>query len=339
LIDDPSEHFDTKTYTGNGSTQAISGLNFSSDLVWIKQRNAASDHNLFDIVRGVQKRLFSNSDAIEGTISTGLTAFNSDGWTMGSSGNINGNNNTYVGWTWDAGSSDAETNDDGSIDSEVKANTTAGFSIVSYTGTGLLATIGHGLNAAPEFIIVKSKSNTENWAVYSKAAGAGNRLILNLDVSSAAGTNYWNSTDPTSSVFTVNTVGQTNGSGQNYIAYCFAPVEGYSKFGTYEGNNSADGPFIALGFRPAMILIKNIDSSAYWAIYDNKRDTFNGATKVLNPNGSGGGNANDAWISSNPVDFLSNGFKLRATTGEVNGTGTYIYAAWAESPFKYSNAR
>jgi len=341
-IADPSLYFDTKTYTGNGSTQAISGLNFSSDLVWIKQRNAAADHNLFDIVRGVQKRLFSNSTAAEGTISTGLTAFNSDGWTMGSSGNINGNNNTYVGWAWDAGSEDAETNDAGSIDSEVKANTSAGFSIASYEGTGSSATVGHGLNAAPNFIIIKNRDrdySDDDWRVWHSSLAANERLVLSGGNSAGSGPTVWQNTLPTSAVFYLDGDRRYNNSGDDHIAYCWSEVEGYSKFGTYEGNDSTDGTYVHLGFRPAMILIKNIDVLADWAIYDNKRDTFNEAAKVLSPNTNGGGNANDAWAGSYPVDFLSNGFKPRTTTGEINDTYTYIYCAWASSPFKYSNAR
>jgi len=337
-IADGSTAMDVALYTGNGSTQTISGLNFSPDFIWFKARSSALSHQIFDQIRGVTKVLFSDSTAGEGTETDRLTAFNSDGFTLGTdaAGRVNGSGTTYVAWTWDAGSSTVS-NTDGSITSSVRANASAGFSIVSYTGTGSLATIGHGLNAAPELILVKSRTNAENWAVYSKAAGAANRLILNLTVSAASGNEYWNSTDPTSSVFTVNTVGQANGSGQNYVAYCFAPVDGYSSFGSYTGNGSTDGTFVYTGFRPRWIMIKNSSASSdSWVMHDTARNTYNVVDALLMPNQS----TQETTSTNYHHDILSNGFKLRTALSAYNSSGaTYIYAAFAEHPFATSRAR
>jgi len=334
-IADGSTAFDAKLYTGNGSTQTISGLGFSPDLVWTKKRNATQSHHLTDTVRGALKNLRSNTTGAETTDANTLTSFNSDGFTLGSESGFNGNNDTFIAWTWDAGTSTVS-NTDGSVTSNVRANASAGFSIVSYTGTGSLATIGHGLNAAPELILVKSRTNAENWAVYSKAAGAANRLILNLTVSAASGNEYWNSTDPTSSVFTVNTVGQANGSGQNYVAYCFAPVDGYSSFGSYTGNGSTDGPFVFTGMRPRFILVKISSSTDNWTIIDSERIGYNDDNYWLYASSSEA-EYSGSFSSS---DILSNGFKPRSVGNQFNANGqTYIYAAFAEHPFKTARAR
>jgi hypothetical protein len=332
-IADGSDYFEAKTYTGNGSSQSIT-TSFSPDWVWIKQRNSAADHNLFDIVRGVQKRLFSNSTSAEGTISSGLTAFNSDGWTMGSSGNINGSSNTYVGWAWDAGSSTVS-NTDGSITSSVRANPTAGFSIVSWThggSTGDVPTIGHGLNAEPKLILAKSTSNTQAWKVYHSSIGVNKSLRLDND--SAASTV---STPPAWSVSN-STFGASTGylvsSGYDYIAYCFAPVAGYSAFGSYKGNGTNNyGPFVYTGFRPAWVMIKNtITNTTRWMMYDSVRETTNEITNRLRADRSEA-QYSDAY---NRIDFLSNGFKIRGTAGtDTNQNGnTFIYLAFAENPFQ-----
>ena len=326
-ITDPSKHFDVATDTGANILSAATGLTDGADFVWIKDRANSSDHILFNRI---------NDTGMDGT--PHLRSNETD--TEATCGTYSAPSGNSVGWAWNAGTTTDPSNNDGSIQSEVRANTTAGFSCVSYSGSGSTDTIGHGLSSPPQFIIAKNRENTFDWGVYHVSAGPTVYLKLNWgDSTSTQAT--WQNTAPTSSVFYVGNYNSVNqGPAEDYTAYCWTSVPGYSKFSRYEGNNSADGPFIALGFRPAMILIKNIDTnSTNWAIYDNKRDTFNGATKVLAADSSGGGNANDGWQSSNPVDFLSNGFKLRNTTGEVNGNYTYIYAAWAESPTKYSRAR
>ena len=331
-VEDGSEYFVANTHTGNGSTQSITGLSFSPDLVWIKQRNSAADHNLFDIVRGVQKRLFSNSTSAEGTISSGLTAFNSDGWTMGSSGNINGSSNTYVGWAWDAGSSTAS-NTDGSITSSVRANPSAGFSIVSWTGTGSAGTIGHGLNSVPELIIGKNTGNTTSWMVGAAAANDWSKVLF-LNSTSALTTNgNFNSTAPTSSVFSVGTGSGLNQNTKAHIAYCFTPVAGYSAFGSYTGNGSSDGPFVFTGFRVAFLMWKlSSASGGHWNIEDNGRSPVNPVTVSLRAN------TNEADLTTSQgqiVDLLSNGFKVKNTSGQHNTSGeTYIYMAFAENPFQ-----
>ena len=325
-------------YTGNGTTQSIAntvnGISFQPDFVWIKVRSAAAtDHYLADAVRGATKFLQSNTTAAEGT-NNGLTAFNSNGFSVGTLGDTNANTATLVGWQWNAGGSTV-TNTSGSISSQVSANPTAGFSVVTYTGTGANATVGHGLGVAPKMIIVKERNRAiEGWIVYTSTTGAGNILVLNSTAaSSAAGA--WNSTAPTSTVFTVGGASATNvNNSTTYVAYCWAAVAGYSAFGSYTGNGSNDGPFIYLGFRPRFVLIKSSTSAENWWLLDSARDPYNVASAYLHPNTSG------AESSFATVDFLSNGFKLRYNGAAVNPSGaTLIYAAFAENPLKYANAR
>jgi len=336
-IADGSTAFDTTLYSGNGSNgRAITGLNFSPDLVWIKARNQNDGHNLFDIVRGTTKVIKSNNSNAELTESNSLTAFNSDGFTVGdnsSNAQVNASGFTYVAWTWDGGSS-TSSNSDGSITSSVRANPSTGFSIVSWSGHGSgSATVGHGLNAAPELIILKGRTNVGAWVVGSDYIGWGNRLELNTTSASSAASADFNSTAPTSSVFTV---GSNQGSG-NKIAYCFTPVAGYSAFGTYTGNGSSDGPFVHTGFRVAWLLTKRTDGGANnWQLIDAARSPFNVADDVIKPDESSA----ETTHADYSVDFLSNGFKHR--TGHIarNGSGnTYFYAAFAEHPFKTARAR
>ena len=337
-IADGSTAMDVKTYTGNGSGQSISGLNFSPDLVWIKSRSAAYSHNLYDVIRGADEALFSDTTNAETTYNGRLTSFDSTGFTLGNTSTAgvgtNENNTTYVGWTWDAGSSTVS-NTDGSITSSVRANQSAGFSIVSYTGTGTAATIGHGLNAAPSLVIVKSRSATGDWPVYSSAIGAGNKLYLNKTDASASSSN-WNSTTPTSSVFSVGSSVETNLSSVTFIAYCFAPVAGYSAFGSYTGNGSSDGPFAFTGFRPKWIMFKATSASQEWMMYDAVRSEFNATDRTLQADGAQA----EADPSNRPIDILSNGFKVRNSNTRINGNGTsMIYMAFAEHPFKTARAR
>ena len=257
-------YFNTKLYTGNGGSQSITGVGFQPDWIWFKKRNGAADSSLMDVVRGVRKSLTSNNNEAEYTESAGLSAFDSDGFSFDGSGydHVNTNNDTFAGWCWKAGNSAGSSNSNGSITSTVSANTTAGFSIVSYTGTGSNATVGHGLGAVPKMIITKSRNNTYNWTSYHASLGNTGRIRLNSNSAADTGQTNWNSTTPTSSVFSVGTNADVNGSGNNVIAYCFAEKTGYSKFGSYTGNGNANGTFVYTGFKPAFVIIKNTDLSA-----------------------------------------------------------------------------
>jgi hypothetical protein len=337
-IADGSTVMDVALYTGNGSTQTISGLNFSPDLVWIKGRSGGTDHALYDAVRGVQKDLVSNSTAAETTQTQGLTAFNSDGFSLGTLAKVNTSSATYAGWSWDAGTSTV-TNTAGSITSQVRANASAGFSIVTYTGNGTAgATIGHGLGVNPSFVIVKSRSGSGSsyyWTCYHGSLGATKALELNSTTAAFISPGAWNNTEPTSSVFSVASNAVNNGSGSTYVAYCFAPVAGYSSFGSYTGNGSADGPFVYTGFRPRWVMWKNASSAGSWYIHDTSRSASNVTENALFPN------IPDAENSTyTDLDILSNGFKQRTAASSSNASGnTYIYAAFAESPFQYARAR
>jgi len=328
---------DATLYTGNSSTQTITNAGaFKPDLVWLKCRSTAGTwNNWIDSVRGTSKTLYSNTTNAEGTDNY-LSAFNSNGFGLntGDSG-TNTSGNTYVGWQWQAGQGTNTTNTAGSITSTVSVNATAGFSIVTYTGTGANATVGHGLEVAPKMIIVKSRSTAgTNWAVYHASLGATGVVALDTTIAFTVISTPWNNTAPTSSVFTVGTSGDTNLSTRTYVAYCWAEIAGFSKFGSYTGNGTSDGPFSYTGFRPAFVMLKRTDSTSDWLMLDNKRGPYNVNQPALIPNTS------QAEITSTYEDFLSNGFKFRdAASGlNVNG-GTYIYMAFAENPFKYSNAR
>jgi hypothetical protein len=256
---------------------------------------------------------------------------------MGDSDNINTNNETYVAWNWKAGGA-ASSNTDGSITSSVSANTDAGFSIVSYTGTGSAATIGHGLSSAPELIIVKNRDEDDAWQVYcasNTAAPETDYLVLNDNAATADNVDRWNDTAPSASVFTIGDGVEVNTNTEDYIAYCFHSVEGYSKVGSYSGNNDADGSYIYLGFKPAFFMIKRTDAgTSSWLIYDNKRDSYNESDTFLRAN------TNDQDDSGVPIDIVSNGIKIRSNNSSINGSSaSVIYLAFAESPFKYSNAR
>ena len=337
VVAKPSTAMDVVTYTGTGASRSITGLNFSPDWVWIKSRsNGAYHHRLVDTVRGATKEIYSNLTNAEGTDPVGLTDFNSDGFTLGSSNEYNASGQTFVGWTWDAGSSTV-TNTQGSITSQVRANASAGFSIVTYTGTGANATIGHGLGVAPQMIIAKRRNAVQDWVVYHKSAGVVGTLFLNLASSFVPTSNVWDSTLNTSSVFQIYTASEINSSGGTYVAYCFAPVAGYSSFGSYTGNGSADGPFVFCNFRPRWVMIKRATGDADdWQIRDTSRSPYNTMQETLFANLS---NA-EATLTDRNTDNLSNGFKLRGTDPENNASGaTYIYAAFAESPFQYARAR
>jgi hypothetical protein len=345
-IEKPSTVMDVVTYTGTGSTlTATSSLGFSPDLVWIKSRSAATDHTLYDVVRGAQARLESNNTDTEVTSDNGLTAFNSNGFTLGTLAQVNTNAATYAGWCFDCGSSTV-TNNTGTITgAQVRANSSAGTSVVAYTGNNTAgATVGHGLGVAPGLIIIKRRGTADDWLVYHSALGATKHLLLNSTAAEATGSNRWNSTAPTSTVFSLGSHNSVNGNSNTYIAYCFAPVSSYSAFGSYTGNGSADGPFVYTGFRPRWVMIKNTGNgydggslafSHSWVIVDAARYGYNVVMPFL------GANKADAEYTANiRLDLLSNGFKIRTNTGtDINGGETMIYAAFAESPFQYARAR
>jgi len=330
-IKKPKDYFNTVTYTGNGGSQSITGVGHQPDWVWIKKRNGAADSSLMDVVRGVRKSLRSNKTNGEYTESSGLSSFDSDGFSFDGSGfnHVNTNSDSFVGWCWKAGNSQGSSNTDGTINTTyTSVNTTAGFSISSYTGTGSNATIGHGLGVAPKMIIIKNLGATQGWCVYHESIGATKFLSLNSTDAQVTASDRFNDTSPTSSVFSVGTHADTNGSSATYVAYCFAEKRGFSKFGTYTGNGNADGAFVYTGFKPAFTLIKRISSGDNWAMHDNRRPGRNPNDAVLRSN-----LADAEYGGSQGVDYLSNGFKARQNDGEFNNNGeTYIFMAFAEEP-------
>lgn len=334
-LDKPDEYFNTKLYTGNGSTQSITGINFQPDMVWTKIRNGVYDHNIFDVVRGVTKDIRPNTTNAEGTQSGGLTSFDSDGYSLGSWIPVNESSSTYVSWNWLANGA-GSSNTDGSISATVSVNTTSGFSIVKYTGNATGgATIGHGLGVKPAMILMKNLNQAYDWVVYHQNIGATKYLILNATNAETTGTGFLNNTEPTSSVITLGSGGSANGSSDNLIAYCFAEKKGFSKFGSYTGNgNASDGTFVYLGFRPAFVIIKRTDTSGYnWVMVDNKRSPYNLVQAELYPSSS---TAEDTAAPF--ADFVSNGFKMRTASNSKNASGgTYIYMAFAEFPIVSSS--
>ena len=345
-----NDYFNTVLWTGTNSSGArsVTGVGFQPDFVWVKNRTNVIQHHLYDVLRGTGKRLSSNDTAAETTNpgSGYLSSFDSDGFSSvaGTTDNQNFNqlNSSFVAWNWKANGTGV-TNTSGTITSTVSANTTSGFSIVTYTGNGTGgATVGHGLGAVPSMIIVKSRDQgttgyTGNWYVYhasNTAAPATDYLLLNTTAATADLNTVWNDTAPTSSVFSIGTLGGVNDSGDAFVAYCFAEIAGYSAFGSYTGNGSTDGPFVFCGFRPRYVLIKGItNAGASWNIRDTARNTYNAASNALWADLADAENA-----SGTEIDILSNGFKVRGT-GLAASSTTYIFAAFAESPFKYSLAR
>ena len=331
-IDKPTDYFETVTYAGG--TTDISSLDFQPDWVWGKKRDGAENHGIFDSVRGATKTINSNTTAAESTRSGSLTSFDNDGFTMGGSdGIISNSGSTYVAWCWRAGTSftnDASSTGVGSIDSTGSFNNDAGFSIVSYTGTGSAGTIKHGLNSTPSWILVKNRiDGSIYWYNYLKVLGNNTELYLNGQDAAPNSTGAWNTTSPTSSVFSVGSHGGTNASGEATIAYCFAEKQGYSKFGSYAANESVDGTFVYTGFKPAFVILKQSNLARDWHMFDNKRSTFNAVGRYLRPNVSGAEDSGEDYL-----DLLSNGFKLKNTGNRFNDAdGTYIFMAFAESPF------
>ena len=338
VVTKPSTVMDVKLYTGNGSTQTISGLGFSPDFIWTKSRSRIDNNVLHDIVRGRTSNLYSDLAASENTTTTStadLVSFDANGYTLGTvqQSAMNRSGETYVAWTWDAGSSTV-TNTQGSISSQVRANASAGFSVATLTtpGSGTF-TVGHGLNVAPSLVICKARNQAFTWIVYHRSAGAGNVLVLNTTAASAASATVWQNTNPSSTLVYGDV---TNWGTANYVMYSFAPVAGYSSFGSYTGNGSTDGPFVYTGFRPRWIMWKCTTAAYDWDVYDAVRDPRNAAAARLKPNSSDA----EATLSPATFDILSNGFKLRANYNSSNASSqTFIYAAFAEHPFQYARAR
>jgi len=353
--DFPGEQFNTVLYTGNATNgHGITGLGLQPDMVWFQRRSVSGAYGegIIDSNRGASVGLYPNRTEQEANFSSDFVSFDSDGFTLnaGSSANINNNGQTFVAWCWRANGGTTASNSSGSITSTVQANQAAGFSIVTYAGndgswgSGNRDTFGHGLSAAPEFIIVKERNNTDQWTVFHAHVGNGggsnpasNNLVLNSTDALYTNQSYksFGATMPTSTLVTVegNT---TNSSGINHVAYCWHSVEGYSKFGSYEGNDNTDGPFVYTGFRPRMLCIKGVDEAYSWFVFDSARNTFNLVDKHLRWDGT------DAEITeptgARRVDFLSNGFKIRASAASLNGNNdTYVFMAWGDVPFKYNN--
>jgi hypothetical protein len=322
-IKKPSSYMDVVTYTGTGASNSISSLGFSPDLVWIKSRSNAYSNRLADTVRGAGKELFSDSTTDETTNDSNgfVSAFNSNGFTLGTGVGVNGSGLTYVAWAWDEAP-------------------IAGMDIVSYTGNGANRTINHTLGVAPKMVIVKARTTAgadQGWPVWHASIANTTYLQLNSTSATATGADYWNSTSPTSSVFSVGTNAAVNANNDTYIAYCFSEIEGFSKFGSYTGNGSADGPFVYCGFRPRWVMYKRTDTTGPWIQYDVARNTFNTTDTRLSLNTA---DAEVAASSSRSIDILSNGFKLTGASIDANASGgTYIFAAFAEQPFKYARAR
>jgi hypothetical protein len=340
-INDPSAYFQIATYTGDGNDDRAITNDGNSDLqpdwIWFKNRSTTNSHNLLDSSRGITKRLRSDDTSAEHTTTTRLKSFDSDGMTISTDPSVNGDGNSIVAWQWKANGGTTTSNTDGSITSTVQANTTAGFSIVTYTGAASGSssfTIGHGLGAVPNWIVIKNRSTATNWQVYHSGLTSGSdgpehcgvRLNTNDAVNNSD--TFWADTLPTSSVFTVRESDFVNKNGDSLVAYCFAEKQGYSKFGSYEGNGNANGTFVYTGFKPAWFLCKQTNTSRSWTLIDSKRPEINSNdTKALVPNESGAEENIDA-------DFLSNGLKIRQNQTAINESGgTYIYAAFAESPF------
>jgi hypothetical protein len=338
-----NDYFNAVLYTGNGGTQTVSGVGFQPDFVWAKGRSVAYSNRLYDVIRGATNSLVSNNTDGEATLTTQLTAFASDGFTLGSDVGLNQSSATYVAWNWKANGA-GSSNTAGTITSTVSANTTSGFSIVTWTGNGVSnATVGHGLGVTPAMIILKDRDvngSNANWFIWHQSLAANRNLFFTTggvsDITALGGGGI--GTSPTSSVFTL-----ANGSSNNqnvnentdrFVAYCFAAVAGYSAFGSYTGNGSADGPFVFTNHRPAFLLVKRTDTTSNWTIFDFQREGYNVDNDPLYPNLS------DAEGTTDLTDLLSNGFKLRSIDASVNASGgTYIYMSLASNPFKYSLAR
>ena len=338
-INKGTDYFNTKLYTGTGSSLALTGVGFQPDMVWQKVRSTTSSHRITDAVRGVGQVIYPN-DTAQQSAESAVTAFGTDGFTVGTAGGTNTNSATYVGWSWKAGGGQGSSNTDGSINTTyTSVNTTAGISMSTYSGTGSAATIGHGLGTVPQVMIVKNTYQAEHWIVYHHkiATTPQDKYIRLNDTGSRADFPMWNDTAPTASVFSVGTSSSVNQAGGTFVAYCFSEKRGFSKFGSVKGNGSDDGPFIYTGFKPAFYMHKIYNgSTGQWLMFDNTRNETNVVNKFLKTD------ANEAEGTSgtaNQVDFLSNGIKIRENNGDLNNSTStnYLYMAFAEAPLVGTN--
>ena len=360
-IPDPSAHFQPTVYEGNGTAIGSGGKavtqvgssTFQPDLVWIKCFTTGNEHDLYDAVRGTTKAVFSSANSAQATVTEGLTTFGSSGFTVGNRGEVNTNATDHVAWQWKANGS-GSSNSDGDTTATVSANATSGFSIIKYEGTGSATTVGHGLGVAPKVMMVKDLDNSRSWNVYHAGMGDATKVMyLDQAVAAATDSTIFGSA-PTSSVVNIVSGNGSNGSGINYIMYAFVEVEGYSKFGSYEGNNSTDGPFVSLGFKPRLVMCKRYDGADGWTVLDTSRGSANFGSAAgtggdnptagnlmnvqLNWNTNGANEDNAA--GSRKASFTSNGFKVQNTNTAMNASGgDYVYMAFAESPFKTATAR
>jgi hypothetical protein len=325
-ISKPSLHFNTKLYTGNGGTQSITGVGFQPDLVWCKTRSYNDDHTITDVIRGTTKAIFPNKSDGENTSSIRVTAFDSDGFTLGNAGDVNSNSATYVAWNFKAGGA-GSANTDGTINSTVSANQTAGFSIVTYNGNGSSgATIGHGLGVAPEVVLVKKTNSGDAWSMLHPNVEATKYMRLDSDTGEV-NDNVFNNTRAGNDVFTVDSDGQVNGNGNTFVAYCFKKKKGFFTTYEYTGNGNADGPFLYLGFKPAFVIIKRKTATNNWFMFDNKTSPRNPTNAYLRADTNGSAGSYD-WL-----DLVSNGIKIRNTSNGANDSNqTYLVFAWAEEP-------
>ena len=331
-IDKSTEYFNTKLYTGNGSTNAQTGVGFQPDMTWIKSRSNNTDHVITDAVRGVTKEIRPNKTDYEDTASNGLTTFGTDGFTVGDWTVVNLNSETYSAWNWKA-NGQGSANSDGTITTTyTSANTTNGVSIIKYTGTGSNGTIGHGLGVAPQSVIIKKLNTAADWVIGNNGMGGWN-YVMNFSTSPRADqTAQFQSTAPSSSVITLGTDGQVNASGDTYICYAFAPITGFSKFGGYIGNGSTDGTFVYTGFKPGFLIVKGATVTDNWSMFDSKNLGYNAYNQVMYPD------LNLTESNGLPIDFLSNGFKWRSSAAMVNGSSQeFIYIAFASAPIVASN--
>ena len=338
-LDDPTIFFNSVLYTGTlSANHSITGVGFAPDWVWIKNRGLTGHHMIFDTVRGAGKVMYSNLTDAETTVSGHVTSFDSDGFTLGDNsgkGSSNGDDETYVAWNWKAGGT-ASSNTDGSITTSVSANSTTGFSIATYTGNKTSGvTIGHGLGAVPSMVIVKNRTaGTDGWLVFHKDIGNTKFLYFSQTNAALTSSQAWNNTTPDSSVVTLGNSDLVNGSGENLVAYIFAEKKAFSKIGSYTGNGNANGTFVFTGFRPAWVMMKRTDSTNDWFIYDNTRNPFNETNLRISANS----NSAESTQTTNQIDLLANGFKCRGSAAATNTSGgTYIFMAFAESPFVNSN--
>ena len=341
-IPNGAQYMAATTYSGNGTSQSVNnagnntiGTTFQPDFVWVKVRDAAGlNHILANTVAGITNFLNSNTSNAESSTAGYITSSNSNGFSVGSAANVNQNGNQFIGWQWKAGGSGGVSNTNGSITSTVSANQAVGFSIVTYTGTGANATVGHGLGTVPNMLLIKKRSGTTaNWAVYHSAVGNSAALSLNQATGTNTTSAFWQNTTPTSTVFSVGTSGDNNPSGATLVAYCWSAVSGYSAFGSYTGNGNADGPFIYCGFKPRFVLIKIYSTTGDWYLWDTSRSTFNVVSATLLTDSAA------AETSATSIDILSNGFKCRSATVVNASAATYAYAAFAENPFQISRAQ